>query len=413
MPQPADGAAETDLGAGDLTSTADGNGPSDLAGADLRGCTLAAQWQLADELPAMVGRRTLARRIVADGTGKLWVSGQYSDNMDSATWLVRSSVDGLVWMGGPSFRYAVGQSGGAPALVRDRMRGHLLLAGWLGDRGAVEHWIVRRSTDGGMTFATVDDFNLVAGKHSAAFGVADDAAGAHYVAGYGIDVTDTRHWIVRRSTDGGTSWDTSDDFVYAGGRRSEALDVVEGGAGMLAIGFGNDGSAHRWIVRRRQGAAWATTDDYRLGVGQDAVGVHLAAAGMTVYAIGRATNDSGLTFWVVRRSTDGGLTWQTVDSYRHEDMREARGLFVYIDRAGRVYALGEGLERTGRYSWVVRRSTDRGATWQTLDVWPGQAGQGASPRGMIEDAQGNLLIAGASAESADTARWVVRRLRCE
>lgn len=412
----------SDLAGADLTGV-DLTGeppPPDLSGTgDLRSCTLGTQWDTADQLPAMTGRRTLARRIASDGAGKLWVGGQYSDDMSSAQWLVRSSSDGgATWQSGPSFRYAQGQIGGAPALVRDRKRGNLLLAGWMADSMATEHWLVRRSTDGGASFSTTDDYALNTGKNAAAFGAADDAAGNLYVAGYGFEANDTRHWIVRRSTDGGATWQTGDDFVYAGGTRSEAADIVEIGGAMVAVGFGRDASGPRWLARRSAAGGaggWTTTDNFQLAAGFDALasGVAAASDGKTVYVAGSATNDKGAAFWIVRKSDDGGMSWRTVDQYRHADNREARAYAVYVDRGGAVYVMGDGLEVTGRYSWVVRRSGDGGATWQGLDTFAGHNSSGAAPRGMGEDPSGAILVAGGSNETLDTARWMVRRLRCQ
>src|SRR4051794_12970843 len=59
-----------DLAGADLT----GVPPGDMRGSDdLRSCTLGTQWEIGDQLAAMTGRRTAARRIIAGADGKLWV----------------------------------------------------------------------------------------------------------------------------------------------------------------------------------------------------------------------------------------------------------------------------------------------------------------------------------------------------
>jgi len=67
---------------------------------------------------------------------------------------------------------------------------------------------VRRSTDGGATWSTIESFQLQRGLYAVAQIIAADVAGNIYVAGSGnvtIKGKTTRHWLVRKSSDGGNS----------------------------------------------------------------------------------------------------------------------------------------------------------------------------------------------------------------
>src|ERR1051325_5636552 len=137
---------------------------------------------------------------------------------------------------------------------------------------------------------TVDDFGLASGD-AEAHGVATDAAGGIYVVG-----TASGHGIVRYRADGGSNWITRDDFVYD----------------------------------------WASNNVFN-AVTVDSQG--------SVY-VGGSAGEYGGRHWIVRRSTDQGLTWETVDDYwRPWQPPETPGIdgVVYSlssDRQGRIYGAG-------------------------------------------------------------------------
>ncbi|HEU0039095.1 MAG TPA: hypothetical protein VFR76_07470, partial [Verrucomicrobiae bacterium] len=61
-------------------------------------------------------------------------------------------------------------------------------------------WGVRRSTNGGGTWSTIESFQLQRGLYAVAQSIAADAAGNIYLAGSGnitIKGKTTRHWLVR------------------------------------------------------------------------------------------------------------------------------------------------------------------------------------------------------------------------
>src|SRR6266581_8448012 len=86
--------------------------------------------------------------------------------------------------------------------------------------GITDHrGLVLASTDSGNTWiGPLDDF-APSGRDVFAWylggGIASDAAGNLYVAGatYDFDEIQPDQWYVRRSTDGGATWTTVDDFI--------------------------------------------------------------------------------------------------------------------------------------------------------------------------------------------------------
>src|ERR1043165_974004 len=107
---------------------------------------------------------------------------------------------------------------------------------------------------------TVDDFGLASGD-AEAHGVATDAAGGIYVVG-----TASGHGIVRYSADGGSNWITRDDFVYPSANyywetNNSFNAVLVDPQGSVFVGGGGGG---HWLVRRStdHGVTWETVDDY-------------------------------------------------------------------------------------------------------------------------------------------------------
>ena len=124
-------------------------------------------------------------------------------------------------------------------------------------------WVVRRSTDGGATWQTVETFQLSSGKTAEASGIGTDALGNLYVVGYAWTPSGSLnavHWMVRKSTNGGTSFSTVDDF----GTTSSAQRFVATPSGDLYVaGFTSTATGNHWIVRKNPGGTgtWSTIDD--------------------------------------------------------------------------------------------------------------------------------------------------------
>jgi len=190
-----------------------------------------------------------------------------------------------------------------------------------------DDWRMRRSTDGGQTWEPT----------SIAFGeglIADPSnAGVLY----------RRDWGVARSTDGGTSWvesgpDLGPPLPGESGPSVSALALDPSDPATLFCG-----RLEKGIYRSRDGGAtWASLD---LGAEPSAV---LAIAvdptdSAVVYA---GTAEDGLF-----RSSDGGDHWAPVDT----GSANRQVFAVAVDAVGAVYA--------GIYDCCVLVSTDGGATW--------------------------------------------------
>jgi hypothetical protein len=134
---------------------------------------------------------------------------------------------------------------------------------------ASQAWIVRRSANGGATWQTVDTFQLASGTASHALGVGGDALGNLYVVGSGTVVSkgkSSSHWIVRRSANGGGAWSTVDDYQLAASNSAAArCFAADANGNLLVAGQATSSLGAHWIVRQNPGGsgAWTTMDDYQ------------------------------------------------------------------------------------------------------------------------------------------------------
>jgi hypothetical protein len=258
----------------------------------------------------------------------------------------------------------------------------------------------------------VDDFALP-GADAEAHGVAVDAAGRVYVVG-----TANGHAIVRYSGDGGANWSTRADFVYPPGTNNAAGtnnlfnaitinqqgDLYVGGASAAFVGGVNAG---RWIVRRSrdQGISWETVDDYwqpRIGPEQGTNGAvySLSTDGQgRVYGTGLMlpTGPSYLRWWV-RGSDIGGTNWNTklvlFSGYAGVSQLTWAGEDVYVTGSA-----SDSVTTTG----LMLRSSDFGVTWSTnfestSENYPA----------ITSDRPGNIYAAG-NRSSSNSYDWVVRK----
>src|SRR6185436_15668097 len=161
---------------------------------------------------------------------------------------------------------------------------------------------------------TVDDFIYSPTRITEAHTVATDAAGNIYVGGLGYEViqsgkttTVVRHALIRKSTDGGNTWATLDT---ASGSDADLTDLMQTASGLYAVGRLNG----YWTVRRstNQGATWTSLDQFHLSKSGTAIanGITTDPSGV-LYVAG-----SSDARWIVRKSTNGGLSWTTVDNFQ-------------------------------------------------------------------------------------------------
>ncbi len=265
------------------------------------------------------------------------------------------------------------------------------------------NWVTARSSDGGTTWSIVDSW-VATGRYASPLSVVGDAAGRVFVGGDVWDAQGKQHFLTRRSLDGGTTWTTVDDLA----------GTISGVSGMTAIPAGVFAAgrlSNVWIVRRSTdgGNTWTTVDKYAANNLSGANGMSADASG-SLYVTGAAVitvNKVTKNHWITRKSANGGATWATVDDVASGSLNGGRA--VTVDAYGRVFAAGQ-IANGNTSLWVTRASTDGGITWLTSDDYAQSASGPQLARGAASDAVGNVFIGGEATGPDGIPHAIVRKL---
>src|ERR1043166_324726 len=334
--------------------------------------------------------------------------------------LLACAASAQIWQTVDDYQYVAGQSAENMSLAV-APSGMLLAAGWGKAADGLVHALVMASADGGSTWsAPLDDFMYAPGDFAYYNTVASDPAGSLYAAGWVDDgVSFDRYWFTRRSTDGGLTWSTVDTVIRLG------TDCIA--QGTAADAFGNVyvagySGVYGWEIRKGIGGTNFTTVDSIPAAwdGATAIYVHptsgifavgAGAIGATSSKQGRVTTNYG---WLVRRSTSGGVTWSSVDSFLLSSGRASGASGIGADALGNLYVVGyadavsgNGAKQAVCAHWIVRKSVNGGASWSTIDNYQLSSTYGSQASAFVADSKGNLYVVG-SGSAAGAPQWFFR-----
>jgi hypothetical protein len=196
-----------------------------------------------------------------------------------------------------------------------------------------------------------------------------------YVVGTGL----TNNWTIRKSTDGGGTWNTVDSIAGNGAATAIAGD---GAGNIYAVGKLSISGAYHWYVRESgNGTSWATVDDYEVPTSTNsaayAVGFDLVG---NAYVVGSGGDSSGVLHHIVRSNAGG--TWTTVSDLQSPGSSAAFN-GITVDPNGVIYTASRVLDQTG-----------------TAFYWTIQDTQGPTPSALAFSAQAASVTAGAPASPA-------------
>jgi hypothetical protein len=282
---------------------------------------------------------------IDDQFGLIYVVGSTGPNVPNAQtsrWYVRRSKDhGQNWdtihIGS---YYANGKNSATDVRVT---ASHYIVVSLLAyDSNDIGYWIIK--TDANNWGAALDivspagvpqGTNAVASPSKMTF----DSNGALVVTGTVFD-TNGLHWITRRS--GATGFSTIDDTTNRYG-----YNVTQINGSILITGMNVAGT--KWITRMGTGAGGFTdVDVYQSTMVTMGSSLRELPANNIIYASGTDTNA-----WGIRKSTDGGQTWDYSDRYYlniHHQGGAANDLWA---AGGTMWAVGSIYDGTTSH-WIVR-----------------------------------------------------------
>jgi hypothetical protein len=376
---------------------------------------IAAQtWQTVDDFQYSLGQSAVNFGLAVAPSGVLFGSGYAYDASGVSHGLVMASADGGATWSNPldDFVYPGSTTRTDGGIIADSA-GNLYVVGRYYFSSGPFYRYVRRSTDGGSSWSTVDTVSI-SGLYTsplAAGAITADPSGNVYVTEpvYGT-------WTVRKGV-GGTTFSTVDTFQPSS---SQAYAVfAHPTAGIFAVGVGTvvnkRSSSQAWMVRRSLdlGTTWSTVDTYQASSGSAATAFGAAAdAQGNIYVVGRAAvpnKNSTINHWQVRKSANGGTSWSTVDDFELFTSGNQVALGFAADSNGNLFVAGwasTGLS-TGPYYWVVRENPGGAGAWTTVENFSYVSG--AEAHSITADGLGSLFVGGQGSPSSGTVHWLVRR----
>lgn len=311
--------------------------------------------------------QTSSGKLLAVGTQN---SGTLGVNPINGPWYVRISSDvGTTWVQSDSYQY---QSGGSASAAIETQPGTYYVTGTTVDASSAYHWVLRKSVDSGTTWATIDDYSCPSGTYVQANDITEDENGNLYMAGACYDSINAYYnWIIRKSVDAGNSWTVVDTFNLVANKSAHAVKIKSDKNGRLfAIGKGMDASSkNHWLVRLStdSGVTWVTVDDYVPSAGtQSAYATDIAINNLGhAVVVGSASEAS--TFWLARISSDNGSTWSNVDTFMPDPgyVSPSAQSIAIVDSA--YYVSGYEYDAVSfRQRTIIRKSKDL-TNWYTVE----------------------------------------------
>lgn len=350
------------------------------------------------------GGNPVSTSTAVDSSGNIYSVGYGASGANH--WLVRKSANsGTTWTTVDDYQYTSGYHAWAYGVAIDSTNNVYVIGGGL-DSSFGEHWVVRKTTNGGTSWTTVDDYRY--SSDSFASGIVIDSSNNVYVAGNGITAGTIHHWLLRKSTNGGTSWTNSDDFNYGSTYGAIPTSVtIDGSSNLYVAGYGMDGASavHHWLVRKGTslGTSWATSETYQYAASQPSEADGIAYGSGTVYVVGFGTDGSSVEHWIVR--SIGGGSWSTFDDYQAVSGQAAYASSVTVTSTGKLFVAGSagtGVATIG--GWVVRTSTPT-----IVDNYNYATGYGSQIKGITVDSSNKIYCVG-TGQNSGGAFWISRIL---
>ena len=335
--------------------------------------TLLSAWATVDNWQYVSGSAKLCRvgGMTADAGGNVYAAGYAVDSSGVGHGIIREETNG-VWstvadVANATFDGVITDSAGdvfAAGCKNPATTGAIPVG------TASGNWIMAERAAGKTSFTIVNDPGSKILSFASAYGIAVDQAGNVFVVGTTEEtqkqgpIKTATHWIVRKETvsqllAGQDAFKTVDDYAI-GTNQNRAYGVTNiatgPAAGLYVVGTGNGG----WIVRKstNAGSTWTTVDDVAYS---GAYGVTGDASG-NIYVVGSGNQEK----WLVRKSSDGGTSWSTVDNLQTPEASDAYA--VGIDPAGNVYVAGRVFSnQETTVDGIVRELPAGGSSWSTVD----------------------------------------------
>lgn len=259
--------------------------------------------------------------------------------------------------------------------------------------GGWEWAVIQRSTDNGVTWNVADYYQPYNDGEAHILAMTSQSTVA-YSCGYQWDSNnyDAIHWYIRRSTDGGLTWSSSDfDSTPNTDSLCQSITVAPTTGYIYAAGYDLQGAGgtHRWILKesKDQGQTWTIiyTQDMNHYAAK-IMHVRVAPDNTIWFVASNASQNAVLykgTFSSSWSFANTGVNFGTANASNYQTYGE-----LQITDNNTAYLSS----RFGGGSWNIQRTTNGGTTWNQLYSY-GSTSSDAGDFEILSD--GTLLATGA------------------
>lgn len=370
-----------------------------------------------------------------DSAGNLYTAGRYVAPDGSSVAIVQGSANqGTNWNVLDQYyeaglSYAHNRAVAAAPAAAPGVSGHLFAGGNLNNllpNGTYEFdtlWFIREWNPVTGTWSTAEDYSALVndvGQASCA-DIMVTSSGEVYATGGG-QLGTGKGWVVRKRAANASTF-TTVDADYSGQSSGSGWDMAfHPTYGVFAVGYVNG----IWTVRRSpngEKGTWTTVDSfYTRREWTFGSAKCILVTSSKIHVVGSAYNASTRkTHWVVRTSSNGGLTWSITDMALTGTSVEATG--IVEDASGNLIVCGQ-VGAAGDLRWIVRKGTPgtkqvkqggkwvtvATVTWTTSDDFQLASGKSAQPSAITIDIHGNIYVGGSAHDADGILHWIVRKL---
>jgi hypothetical protein len=367
---------------------------------------------------------TFTSLFIGKATGALYLTGyKYNDWHDRIAYIYRSTDYGVTWNQFSTFDYTSLTVASEPTIVGllEISASELLITTNVSDYGSVgnfaDQWLVHRTTNNGNTWTNTDNFSLATGKIATGHSILKLNDGTILSFGYAQTSTNYYTIIVRKSTDGGTSWTTANTYNYAAGKSSLITDVFANSSGkiwMRVLGYDSSNAVHFISRSSVDGTTWTQESDvsgasayfaYPGRIAEDSLGNMFAINYYNMSISGYITRTE---LEVVKKTPTNVVTITPRYQYKTKSFIPASA--IQDSNSNILVAGGTFTDNYMQNQWTVQISSDNGASWTYSDnyIYPGST-KTTEIKKIITTSSGALLVLGVANDNSGGTRLIIRK----
>lgn len=386
-------------------------------------CNLSSTWSTTDTFSGIF--HGVPANVFGDSRGNLFAFGSEGNSASTlSNAILRRSTDrGTTWSAfGAPYHLAGGAYSAYRAITEDSSGNFLMLGD--GDAGGATHALYFRSADRGVTWSTPSGTNDYTYMGLTTYGGAILAIPSSSVVVSALESSGSPgHIVIRRSTDGGLTWSgtLALDYVQAGSANGGLIRHLSRGPDgkLYALGMSDDATTYHAMIFRStdNGASWGSPWADYAPASDGAIFESMVHYDSQKMAVGGSYWTGSNEHAFVRVTTNGGASWTTVLDDQHTAGQPTVLTRLLSDGAGNLYVL-EGAFDGANMHGIIKKGANWGASWTTLDDYA-PASDGNDPTyqwyrssGMAFSAAGSLVAQEYFVSPAGAAYWTIRMAAC-